>query len=205
MEFTPPNIPRSLLPYLDQYKKEPEKAIQRLENHLQKRGSDAVGNYLLSLLYHDTGMKEKAVQAAWKARIFAPGSPAMERHHYFLQHPDKFEAWDPELVNRPVQAQHFHDDAAHLIPDLDSLIEKLSNIENSRIRLQEINDENVPDLGEDSVKVEDIVTETLAGIHEKQGNMKEAVRTYERLTEIHPEKADHYKEQINRLQNKSDD
>lgn len=55
------------------------------------------------------------------------------------------------------------------------------------------------DLSEKSTDVDDIVTETLAVIHEKQSNYPAAIQTYERLKEANPSKEEYYSKQIKRL------
>lgn len=45
----------------------------------------------------------------------------------------------------------------------------------------------------------DLVTETLARILERQGNLQKAITAYERLAEKHPERRDHYLAQVARL------
>ncbi|MEX0994569.1 MAG: hypothetical protein WD599_03510, partial [Balneolaceae bacterium] len=147
MNFIPKNIPRSLQPYLDQFQEQPEKAIQRLEKNLEKRGPDSVGYYLLAWFFHYSNQREQAVKAAWKARIFAPGSPAMEALHFYMQHPDHFSAWNPaELGNKSAKNSPLKD-KGHPILDLDALINKLSNVESHKIQLQEsdIEEEELPD------------------------------------------------------------
>src|SRR5690554_4194901 len=91
----PVHIPRSLQSYLDQYSEKPLVAIERLENQLKKRGPDAVGYYLLAWFYHYQDQPAEAVRCAWKAKIFAPGSPVMESFPYLMSHPKKFDAWKP--------------------------------------------------------------------------------------------------------------
>lgn len=202
MNFIPNNIPRSLQPYLDQFQKQPEKAIERLEKHLEKRGPDAVGHYLLAWFYHHSNCRNQAVKAAWKARIFAPGSPTVKELHYYMQHPEQFKAWNPARLQNRVSKKIHQEDEAHPILDLDALISKLSNTESKKIQLQENQgeDEELPDLSEYATRVGDIFTETMADIHEKQGNREAAIKTYEELKKLHPDKARHYKKEIRRLQ-----
>lgn len=202
MNFIPNNIPRSLQPYLDQFQKQPEKAIERLEKHLEKRGPDAVGYYLLAWFYHHSNSREKAVKTAWKARIFAPGSPAVKELHYYMQHPEQFNAWNPARLQNNVSKKAHQEGEAHPIHDLDALINKLSSTESKKIQLQENQgeDKELPDLSEYATNVDDIFTETMADIHEKQGNREAAIKTYEELKKLHPDKARRYKKEIKRLQ-----
>lgn len=198
MNTIPEQIPRSLKSYLDQYQEQPAAAIERLEKHLVKRGPDAVGYYLLSWFYHYQDQQTEAIRCAWKAKVFAPGSPVMEQFPYFMAHPKKFDAWKPFRFLFQQRSEK-RDDGRHLpISDLDSLINKLSSVESERIRLDPEATDG-PDLSEGSSMVEDIVTETLAGIHEKQGNKKAAIETWQRLAELNTGKKEYYREQIDRL------
>ncbi|MEX1063150.1 MAG: hypothetical protein WEC12_06065 [Balneolaceae bacterium] len=201
MKAIPENIPRSLRSYLEQYRQDPATATERLENHLKKRGPDAVGHYLLSLFYYYSGHRREAVQHAWKAKIFAPGSPAMEQLHYYMSHPDGFNAWKPADPAGRSCADSGVEKSIHPISDLDALIDKLSSVESKRIKLT-MDGEKGPDLSRESANVEDIVTETLAGIHEKQQSYTAAIDTYRRLMQINPDKKAYYKKQILRLQEK---
>jgi tetratricopeptide (TPR) repeat protein len=199
MKVNPAHIPQSLRSYLAHYQENPDNTIKKLEAHVRKRGADAVGYYLLSWFYHYNGDSDNAVKAAWKAKIYAPGSPAMELLHYFMKHPKKFKAWKPtkqviksHMVERSLRK-------VHPISDLDSLIEKLSTVETKRITF-DLNSEDGPDLSEESSRVDDIVTDTLADIHEKQGNMEAAIETYQKLMQLHTHKKGFYKKQIERLE-----
>jgi len=203
MNAIPAHIPRSLKSYLEQYQKNPEKTIDKLETHLKKRGADAVGFYLLSWFYHYNGNSKQAVECAWKAKIFAPGSPTMEQLHYFMSHPKKFKAWKPFRPTINSQLNNTSGFTNLPISDLDSLIDRLSSIESKRIRFDVAAPEG-PDLSEESAKVEDIATETLAVIHEKQGNKSAAIHTYQKLIIRHPDKEEHYKEQIHRLETEAE-
>ena len=123
----------------------------------------------------------------------------MERLHYFLAHPNHFEAWIPDpgvddigTLKKP-DAIH-----RHPISDLDSLITRLSSVETTRIQL-DMNRDQGRDLSEESSRVDDIVTETLARIHEEQKSYQTAIDTYQRLMEMHPEKREEYTERVERL------
>ncbi len=199
MKVNPAHIPQSLRSYLAHFQENPDNTIKKLEAHVRKRGADAVGYYLLSWFYHYNGDSENAVKAAWKAKIYAPGSPAMDLLHYYMQHPKKFKAWKPvKQAVKPDMAEN-NQGKAHPIADLDSLIEKLSAIETKRITF-DLNSEDGPDLSEESSRVDDIVTDTLAEIHEKQGNMEAAIKTYQKLMHLHTHKKGFYKKQIERLE-----
>ncbi|MGM0506525.1 MAG: hypothetical protein ACQER4_04995 [Bacteroidota bacterium] len=197
------NIPHSLRGYLDHFQKDPDEAIDRLRRHLGRRGPDAVGHYLLAWLCHHNGYREEAVRAAWKARIFSPGSPATERLHYYLSHPDGFNAWAPDpsaaTTSRPAAAAPKRT-WSRPIQDLDGLIDKLSSVESRAIRMDpDKGGEPDQDLSADSLEVDDIVTDTIAWIHESQGNHAQAIRIYEQLKENWPKKRDEYEEKIARL------
>lgn len=202
MKLEPYLIPKSFQSYFEQFETEPEAALQRLENHVKKRNTGAAGYYFLAWLHHKHGNQEKAIQAAWQAKVQAPGSKAMEQLHYFLVHPQSFEAWEPEIEKEPFRKDYqSRDDHAHPIQDLDSLIDKLSSVESKRIKPDlSANEEDQPDLSEPSSQVEDIVTETLAVIHEKQGNYKGAIETFKKLRKTNSSNKEHYDEEIFRLQ-----
>jgi len=201
MNALPAHIPRSLKSYLEQYQEDPDNTIDRLENHLHRRGPDAVGYYLLSWFHHFNGNPEEAVKCAWKAKIFAPGSPTMEQLHYYMTHPKKFKAWKPSKPVIKKKRKTREGSASHPISDLDSLISKLSSVDSKKIHLDTdaVETDESPDLSEESSMVEDIVTETLAGIYEKQGNKQAALDTYKRLMDIHTHKKGYYRKQIERL------
>ena len=203
MNPTPAHIPQSLRSYLDQFQDEPDKAIEKLGNHLKKRGPDAVGYYLLAWFYHYNDQNELALEAAWKAKIYAPGSPVMEQLHYYLAHPRKFKAWRPPKPAIRRKGLNREEMMSHPISDLDTLINKLSSLESGKIKM-DLSDSKGgdpgPDLSEESSKIEDIATETLARIHEKQGNKVAAIDTYKKLMNIHTHKKGYYLKQIERLQ-----
>lgn len=201
MKPYPYKIPRSLLPYREQFEFDPEKAITRLERHVNNRGNDAVGNWLLSTFYIQTNQIKKAVKAAWKAKIFAAGSPSMRQLHYFLQHPEKFEAWNPADAEKNRNKSREPSTFSAPIKNLDSLITRLSSIE--PVKLSVTDDQNGIDLSEQSTDVEDIVTETIAEIHARQGNVKAAINSYKKLITINPEREEIYRKEIEQLEKKS--
>jgi len=200
MPQLPFKIPKSLASYAEHFDKEPIEATKRLQKQLKKRGPDAVGHFLLAWFYHLEGMDDQAVDEAVKARIFAPGSPFFEKLHYYLSHPNTFEAWTPdsERVSSKKDSQSINEPGPVL--NLDSLIQKLASVESKRIRpdekeeTKEKTDQNVS-----ADDVDDIVSVTLAQIHERQGKLDAAIRTYERLKELRPNKKDEYQEEIIRL------
>ena len=201
MENMTDHIPASLQVYLEQFKTEPDEAISRLEQHVNRRGVGAAGHYLLAWLHFQNKNKEAASRHAWTAKILAPGSPHFELFHYFITHPDGFKAWRPEPVKRIYKKDFHKNDTPHPIQDLDNLIHKLSAIENERIRLTEENktDSEDKNLGEEAEKVDDIVTETLALIHEQQKNYTAAINTYKKLRKTSPAKKEYFDEHIFRL------
>ncbi|MDX1591797.1 MAG: hypothetical protein R3283_07535, partial [Balneolaceae bacterium] len=91
------------------------------------------------------------------------------------------------------------------IQDLDLLIARLSSVDRNRMKPDEEKDEKEADLSELSSQVDDIVTETLAAIHEKQNNYSAAIETYKKLRSSNPSKKEHYSEEIFRLKQKLDE
>ncbi len=201
------HTPASFQIYLDQFDSDPDKTIKKLEQHVLKRNTGAVGYFYLAWLCYKNGDKSKAIEYAWTAKVCAPGSPLMETLHYFLSHPDSFDAWKPDQKNKNYKKEYNSGDRSHPISDLDSLINKLSAVESKRIQLSEedLKKEVDEDLSKYSTEVDDIVTETLAGIHEKQKNFKAAIETYKQLRKSNPAKREHFDEQIFRLQQKEAD
>jgi len=196
------HFPESLQAYIQQFETDPAGAIERLEKFTAKRGPDAVSRCLLAWMYHKQGNDKKAISSAWQAKVYAPGSPFLEQFHYYLKHPKKFNAWHPEHNKEMSRVTYRYDDQAHPIMDLDSLISKLSSIETRRLKPEDLTDDDT-DLGSPATQTDDIVTETLAVIHEKQKNYQAAILTYEKLAALYPDKEKHYQKQINRLKKKS--
>lgn len=199
MPQLPFDIPKSLASYVESFESDPLKATTRLKEQLKKRGSDAVGHFVLAWFYHLKGMDDNAVEHALKAKICAPGSPFFEKLHYYLAHPNTFEAWTPP-ADASEGSQSFSGAA---IPgpvlDLDALIDKLAKVENERIDVSEHDNLSPASIDGISDQVDDIVSETLANIHETQGKTDAAIRTYKRLKELNKEKREFYLEQISRL------
>jgi tetratricopeptide (TPR) repeat protein len=200
MPQLPFDIPKSLSSYAEHFDDDPLKATTRLKKQLKKRGPDAVGHFLLARFYHLKGMDEQAVDEALKARIFAPGSPFFQKLHYYLSHPKAFEAWTPERVPRSQDKTKISKNRGPVL-DLDNLIQKLSDVESKRIKPdREASEEPQPsEEATSSDEVDDIVSETLANIHEQQGKYNAAIRAYQKLKKIKKEKTDYYDEQIERL------
>ncbi len=200
MPQLPFDIPESLASYAEHFEEDSMQAIKRLRKQLKKRGPDAVGHFLLAWFYHLKGMDDQAVEEALRARIYAPGSPFFQKLHYYLSHPKAFDAWTPDTSISTTKKTPKPDNSPGPVLNLDSLIQKLSAVESERIRPKENQQEGEelksaisPD------NVDDIVSETLAKIHEKQGKTDAAIRTYERLKKLNRDKTDHYNDQIGRL------
>lgn len=198
----PFKISRSLSSYAEQFDENPVRATQRLKKQLGKRGPDAVGYFLLAWFYHLRGMHEEAVEEALRARIFAPGSSFFRKLHYYLSHPRTFEAWTPDTTSSGYSSTSSSvADRRSPVLDLDSLIQKLSGVKSNRIKPKEAfpNDINPRKRDVKASEADDIVSETLAKIHEKQGKIDTAIRSYQQLKRIKRDKSDYFDEQINRL------
>lgn len=196
-------IPGSYQSYLETFEQQPELALQRLENRVEKRNAGAVGYFLLAWLYFRHGDQPKALENAFQAKVRAPGSQLIGRMHYFISHPEHFDAWVPGRTSWVRGMNHNYENSALPIQDLDQLIRKLSSAKINRIRLDESQrDQPSPDLSEQSTDVDDIVTETLAVIHEKQKNYAAAIETYKKLQKINPDRDHYFAQKIDRLQKK---
>jgi len=198
MPQLPFEIPKSLASYAEHFDDDSIKATKRLKKQLKKRGPDAVGHFLLAWFYHLEGMDDQAVEEALKARMFAPGSPFFEKLHYYLSHPNTFEAWTPDVSTSSQKQSSISDDPGPVL-NLDNLIQKLSAVESKRIKPSSSGLKKLDSSPDDSDDVADIVSETLANIHEQQGKIDAAIRTYEQLQKRNHEKHDHYSQQIQRL------
>lgn len=155
---------------------------------------------MLAWFYHLEDMDDQAVEEALKARIFAPGSPFFEKLHYYLSHPNTFEAWTPNSTTVSKQKKSSPVTGPGPVLNLDSLIQKLSSVESKRIKPdkeEQSGDAQKKEAPKDDV--DDIVSETLAEIHEKQGKFDAAIQTYERLKRLRTTKKDKYQEEIIRL------
>ncbi len=202
MESLPFEIPQSLASYVEQYEAEPQSAMERLEKQLHRRGSDAVGHFLMSWFHFNAGDKDKAIAYALKAKTFAPGSPFLEYLHYFLIHPEKFEAWIPADAHRDSNQKPTLNMNVDIIHDLENLIRRLSEAENQKITI-DINaiDPGV-DLSAESQKVDKIASETLAGIYAKQGKIDEAIKIYKLLMTSNPGKKSHFEKLLKDLKSR---
>lgn len=207
MELLTSQVPKSYQIYSDQFESDPDGTIEKLEQHIEKRNIGAVGYYFLAIFCHKAGHISKATNYALSARIHAPGSPVFEKLPYYMQHPDTFDAWVPGSEKSLVKKEVFKTSRSHPIQDLDDLISKLSGVESKRIRFTETkpDDDNKKDLSERSAYVDDIFTETLALIHEKQGNYEDAITVYKQLRKTDPSKQEHFDDQIFRLRRLADE
>lgn len=198
MQTLPFNIPRSLSSYVEKFEENPKKTITKLQKHVKKRDPDAVGHFLLAWFYHIQDQNSNAIKEALIAKTYAPGSPLMEHLHYFMVHPELFEASIPSAqYNSEKKLQQANRTSPIL--DLDRLIEMLEAVESQRIQISMDGEADETDLSEESTEVEDIISETLAKIHVTQGNKKEAIKMYERLITINEDKADTYSSEISKL------
>lgn len=201
-------IPESLASYVKQFETDPEKATRKLSKHLKRRGHDAIGHFFLAFFYFKRGMQNEAEEHALKAKTFAPGSPLMEFLPYYLKHPDGLEAWIPTLdisSYSPYSTEDQISKVSSSLLDLDRLIAELSQVETTRIQPKENSSASGDDLSKSATEVDDIVSETLANIHEQQGKFRVAMETYEKLMKKYPKREKYFKEQIERLRAKSEE
>ena len=203
MSQLPFDLPKSLVSYADQFQQDPDKAIQRLEAQAKKRGPDAVGYFLLAWLHHLQGNNEEAIIQALKAKTYAPGSPFLEKLHYYLVHPHRFEAWKPQRTHGGYSKSESQSIEAGPILNLDALIERLADAESERIKIPA--DQSTAPAAEGAPNIDgsdDIASDTLANIHETQGKTEAAIRTYQRLKKLNKEKKEFYQQKIDELKKK---
>lgn len=195
----PFKIPISLNSYVETFEKDQDKALSKLKKQVKKRDPDAVGHFLLAWLYHLKEDNKQAIKEALIAKQYAPGSPLMEHLHYFLVHPERFDA-DVPKSGYSESSKMLQGTRRSPILDLDRLIEMLEAVESQRIQISmDLDEDQMEDLSEDSNNIEDIVSETLAKIHINQGNKKAAIKMYERLIEVHEDKTDEFLDKIDKL------
>ncbi|MDI6402841.1 tetratricopeptide repeat protein, partial [Balneolaceae bacterium ANBcel3] len=113
----------------------------------------------------------------------------------------RFDAWKPfrnDLSKKdpvtPVSKKHYN-------LDLDLLIEQLSKAEKKKIELSE-EEALKEDKGNNeapSQSIEDIASETLAAIYEKQKRYEEALDMYGKLLKAKPENTERYQQKISDL------
>lgn len=199
MPELPFDIPKSLSVYIEQFEEDPTKVTNKLRNQLRRRGPDAVGFFLLAWFYHLQNMNDKALEYALMAKICAPGSPLMEKLHYYLSHPDRFQAWTPEEGAFTGDSSGTRTGPDPVL-DLDSLVARLSKVEHTRITPPSHGYPDEEDQEQNQLDTDDIASETLAQIYETQGKTKKAIRTYEKLKKINKDRESHYDEQISRLE-----
>ena len=197
MKKFPFTIPPSLNSYVEQFDDDPVRITRKLDRQVSKRDPDAVGHFLLAWFHYIQDNQDRAISEALKAKTYAPGSPLMEHLHYFLLHPEQFDAKIPQSGKKGKKVLVQGSRSAQIL-DLDRLIELLEAVESQRMNYsyEEVSDE---DLSEDSSDVAAIISETLAKIHEAQGNKKEAIQMYERLVIVNEDKADTYTNKIEEL------
>lgn len=204
MKLPTGEVPESYRIYFDQFNDDPDGTIEKLENHVTRRNSGAVGYYLLAILSKKAGKNSAAVKHALTAKILAPGSIFFSKLPYYIQHPDLFDAWTPSKRTSCLPAKTLKTDSNHPIPDLDMLITKLSGAETRRIKIPKEGTKG-RDLSENSANVDDIVSETLALIHKKQGNYEAAINVYTQLSLSNSSKKEYYNEKIEELQKSVDE
>jgi tetratricopeptide (TPR) repeat protein len=204
MNDIPFSLPEALVSYAIQFEAAPDKTIRRLRKQLDKRGPDPVGYFLLGWFYHRKKWREKAIEYALTAKSYAPGSPFFDHLHYFFAHPDVFDAWQP-AHSSPMMGQPAGSGFAGYEPvaELETLIEKLSAFNaqgQSAAGFNPSDIENDSSLPPGCEDVDDIVSETLAEIHEKQGKPEAAIGIYKKLIEQNRKRGRYYDDQIARLQ-----
>src|SRR5699024_579915 len=197
----PFDIPESLVSYAKHFERDTHRATQRLEKQLDKRGPDAVGYMLLSWFLYRQDKHERAVDMALKAHTFAPGSTFIQNFHYYLSHPDLFDAWTPKARVNSASVRH---EQSGPILNLDRLIEKLSKADAQKME---------PDFSaakeeDTSINIdtdaEGIYSETLAKIYEDQGKFDTAIHSYKQLKARKPDKDEYFNQQVERLENMLD-
>jgi tetratricopeptide (TPR) repeat protein len=204
METIPFALPESLQGYIKTFEQSPDKAIDNLEKYLSKRRNDAVGYFLLALLYKMNDRASNAMDAATKARALAPGSSLLENLHYYLSHPDGFNAWAPAREHQFGLSQGNNGNGQFSFSmDLEQMIGRLSRVDGKRIRPAGSSGSKA--IQEDAEILSKLATPTLARIFENQGQIREAIDIYEKLMESNPKKKAEFEAEISRLREKSTD
>jgi tetratricopeptide (TPR) repeat protein len=197
MTTIPFEIPDSLNSYVKTFEESPEKGISNLVQYLGKRRNDAVGYFLLAILYTFNKQMPEALKAASKARALAPGSHLLENLHYFLCHPDGFKAWTPEPRIPGASSIRKSQSASTLSIDLDILISRLSRAGSKRITITK--EDGTDSRGDHADTTDQLATPTLAGIYESQNKLDEAIKVYERLMVLRPKYESIYEDEIKRI------
>lgn len=187
--------PPSLESTIRSFHQDPADAIRRLEAMREKRRTDPVLNAWLCWAYLNAGDRPRALRAALRAELQAPGSPLTSQLRYLCLHPDGFGAFDPAWTTA-VDPQPGSVDFRSGF-DLDGLIHKLTHVGKTKIRPE--SDGPSVDMADVSAKRGTVRTATMAAVHEKQGRLAEALAIYEHLSEIRPAKAAQYAPHIERL------
>src|SRR5699024_2347245 len=193
----PFQIPKSLASYIEQYEKKPEKTIERFKKQLKRRGPDAIGTFILAWFYYQKDEIEKALECSVKAKSLAPGSPFLEKVHYFLLHPDLFNAWQAGTAKT---SGSYNEISSSANAGLNNLIEKLSSVKAKKIELDDdLETKNKNQRPYDQEEVEGIVSQTLAKVHEQQDNNDTALRMYKILKKTQKGSEDFYYIKIKKL------
>lgn len=200
MNNFPFHLPDSLVSYAIQFESSPHKAINRLKLQLDKRGPDPVGYFLLGWFYHRQNEKQQAIDCAFKAKNLASGSPFLKNIHYFFTHPDVFEAWQlhpepPILKQNAVLSPSSYES----VQQLDLLIEKLANFEDKQMNANLSGSKNKESSVSIANELDDIASDTLAEIHQTQGEIDAAIEVYQKLTKSNKSKKKYYNEKIAKL------
>lgn len=198
MKKLPFEIPESLKSYVVTFGESQAKGIANLEQYLARRRIDAVGYFLLAVLYNAAERPEDAKSAANKARALAPGSKIMEQLQYFLTHPDGFNAWIPDNDNQVAPAKSLRkQDRTEISIDLETLISRLTKASGKRIKIKD--EPSVELFQTEGVDAGELATPTLAKIYERQGKIEEAIRVYQKLIAARPAEAPKFKKEITKL------
>lgn len=196
------NLPESYKPYIITFEQNEESGIDKLSRALSKRGSEPVGMFLLSIMFHLSGNSSEAVSIAEKARYMVAGSSFFMGLPYRLKHPEGFDAWVPTEIGYNDSEPIINEVITAPAAELDELIVVLSDVENTKIKLVDkpIDNDNYFNTSEE--RVDDIYTETLAKIYFNQNEFERSLAIYNRLVEMHPEKEALYNRMILKIEKK---
>ena len=186
-------LPKSLISYVEQFDKNPEKTIGRFKKQLKRRGPDATGYLVLAWFYYRQNEEKKALDCALKAKNMAPGSPFFNKLPFYFSHPDLFDARYISVSGTDSTKTESASGTS-----LNSLIEKLSGMKTKRIE-PDYESDATDNPAYDTKDVDGIVSETLAKIHEQQGNYRDAIRIYQILKRVKKERREFYDKRINEL------